>query len=116
MSLSSEDIEDLKQRTNALESIVFKKPCKDNNIEGLDDRVHYLEASCIILARDKTEALETEELAKANERLRIELRLHELNFQSYKQWIGENWEKRFRELKTEVETVRLNVQEIRKDC
>lgn len=111
MSFLSEDIEDLKHRISALERIVFKKPCKNNNIEGLDDRVLYLETSCNILARDKTEAMETEELAKANERLRIELRLHELNFQSYKRWIGEIWERRFGKLKTEIEALRLDVQE-----
>ena len=116
MSFSSEDLEELKRRIEELETTVFKKSCKYNNALGLDDRVCYLEASCSIFARDKTDATETEELVKANKRLRIELACHELYFQGYKQWISEIWERRFGELKTEVETVRLNLQEIRKDC
>ncbi|KAJ4310950.1 hypothetical protein N0V94_008183 [Neodidymelliopsis sp. IMI 364377] len=109
------EMEDLKRRLNALERVVFDISCKDHDAKGIDERVSYTESmNGIMLKNISTNTVRLMEETKRNDELKRELEMVRANFENFKDWVKMYVKLDIKELNTQQETLRLNVQEIRK--
>jgi len=126
------EIQNLKSRIRALENIVLDSHCTDSNKTGIDARVRYVEASCGTMIRDKSKnECETDDLKNESQKLKAHLAAHELSTREAftklrtalgahkadvndcRRWFREKHGNDIEELKTTLESPRLNVDYLR---